>query len=119
MTTVTTFGRVQRRAVTALAAALAASLSVGLLSAAHAATPAPSVTVKYGDLNLGSDEGSSVLYARIRSAARTVCFRDQLDLRSVWVYAREQACERNAIDSAVREIHSAKLAALHQTAPQG
>ena len=117
MTAVTLLSREQRRAAASLTAALAASLSLGVVSAARAATPAdaaPTITVSYGHLDLGSDEGSSVLYARIVSAAGAVCFADTINIHDLGAYTRERTCERNAIANAVREVNSSKLAALHQ-----
>ena len=117
MTAVTFLSREHRRAVAALTAALVASLSLGLVSAARAATPTdavPTITVSYGHLDLGSDEGSSVLYARIVSAARAVCFTDSVGIRDLGAYARARACERSAVANAVRDVRSSKLAALHQ-----
>jgi UrcA family protein len=123
MTAVSYLSREHRRAALALAAALAASLSIGLVSAARAAAPAdaaPSVIVRYSDLDLGTDAGSSALYARIVSAARAVCFADQVDIRELAVYARVRACEHSAIANAVRDVHSTRLAVLHQArAPHG
>jgi len=122
MTADTFLSRENRRAAAALTAALAASLSLGLVSAVHAATyadPAPTISVPYSGLDLGSDEASSALYARIASAARAVCFADKVDIRDLAAYGRERACEQNAIANAVHDVHSSKLAALKARTPHG
>ena len=45
----------------------------GLATAAVSDEAAPSVTVRYHDLNLNDPEGVAVLYGRIRRAADEVC----------------------------------------------
>jgi UrcA family protein len=94
------------------------ALTVALLAAAagaHAATPgeeSTSLKVAYGDLDLASSAGSDALYARIVSAARTVCYANDVDSRDLHAVANERACETRAINDAVQDVHSAKLAAL-------
>jgi UrcA family protein len=103
-----------RRAFTALGA-LAACL-IGAAGSALAAIPAdgaPTVTVRYGDLNLATDRGNSALYARIRAAARQVCFSDHVDMRDLGRYAEARRCEAHAISQAVQAVHSPRLAALY------
>ena len=80
---------------------------------AHAATgdAAPTVTVRYADLNLGTDAGSAALYARLVSAARKVCAAS--DIRDLGAMAAARACEQQAIANAVRDVHSPKLAAVY------
>lgn len=71
----------------------------------------PSVTVKYSDLNLSTDEGARRLYARISGAARNVCPEPSLlDLKAL---ASTEACQSAAIARAVREVRSPRLAALY------
>jgi UrcA family protein len=94
------------------------ALTVALLTAAagaQAAAPGEETTslkVAYGDLNLASSAGSDALYARIVSAARTVCYANDVDSRDLHAVASERACETRAINAAVQDVHSAKLAAL-------
>lgn len=78
----------------------------------HAATPAAalSVTVRYADLNLGSEAGSAALYARLESAARAVC--GPSDIRDLGQFAAVQACQKAAIAQAVHAVHSTQLAAV-------
>lgn len=93
------------------ALALAATLLVGTASAAPA-SDAPSVTVSYSDLNLASDAGTQVLYSRIVSAARDVCFTRDVDNRDLGAMLSARRCESTAIANAVSSIHSERLAAL-------
>ena len=79
----------------------------------QAAEPGQSYTsiVNYGDLNLDSEQGAKVLYARIRSAAENVCFslesRDYTD-KKLW-----QGCFDQAVASAVVQVNKARVTALH------
>jgi len=101
---------------TAALTALAAGLVGSVMGAAYAATPgtaSASVRVAYSDLNLHSDQGNKELYARIVSAARTVCAADQVDIRDLNALAIERSCEQQAVSSAVNQVHSPKLAAVY------
>jgi UrcA family protein len=62
------------------------------------ATEVPqTVAVSFTDLNLASESGRAVLDARIRQAARTVCFSGGRDVRSMTAEAR---CRHEAVKSA-------------------
>jgi len=101
--------------------ALAACLLAGVSASAHAAVAddgAPAVHVRYGDLNLASDLGTQVLYARIVTAARAVCHADEVDIRDLGALSSERSCERQAIEHAVSDVHSVKLAILSAARPQ-
>ena len=101
---------------TAAFTALAACLAGSVMSAAYAASPGTasvSMRVVYSDLNLNSDQGNKKLYARIVSAARTVCAADQVDGRDLNALAIERSCEQQAVASAVGQVHSPKLAAVY------
>src|SRR5579871_5165807 len=65
-----------------IAVLVGGSLLLGTLGVAQAATPAntvtisnevPSVTVRYGDLNLATEAGAHKLYQRLSAAAQEVC----------------------------------------------
>jgi UrcA family protein len=92
-------------------ATLAASVLLGTATAAPA-VDAPSVKVTYSDLNLASEAGTQVLYSRIVSAARSVCFADDVDSRDLGAVASERQCEQLAIANAVSAVHNQRLAAL-------
>lgn len=69
--------------------------------------------VAYGDLNIDSDQGAKVLYARLRSAARDVCF--PLESRDL-VRNRWQRCFAAAVASAVAQVNAVRVTALHNRA---
>jgi UrcA family protein len=69
-------------------------------------------TVAYGDLNLDSDQGAKVLYARLQYAAHYVCSPMEsrvLSHRTVW-----QTCVNNALASAVTQINKPRVNALYK-----
>jgi UrcA family protein len=86
--------------------------SMGALCTAAQATEQdpPSKTVKFTDLNIQTPEGASVLYQRIRVAARDVC---ELSFGSDPVFTlAEGACIDAAIDKAVKKVNAPYLTAL-------
>jgi UrcA family protein len=97
-------------------AASALALALGAASAARASDadeyPVPSVVVRYDDLNLANKQGTLILYERIRTAASTVCDLTH-GTKDLALVALQRACEAQAIDRAVHQIHSAQLAQLH------
>jgi UrcA family protein len=71
---------------------------------------APSVTVRYYDLNLNSPEGVASLYGRIHAAALDVCKQAegaQLVNRVFWSEWNE--CVAHAVSNAVKDVHNEKL----------
>jgi UrcA family protein len=102
------------------AAAAALALAVGSAQAAPGvdpATGAPTVSVRYDDLNLGTAAGAHALYRRIVSAAQQVCPRAEpwdMDL-----YRASHACQARAIERAVREVHDPRLAAVYEHSGKG
>jgi UrcA family protein len=92
-------------------AALAACLAV--TGVANAQT-APSVRVRYSDLNLSTQQGSQALYTRIVAAAAQVCQVD--DIRNLKAVAAARSCRAQAIAQAVHEVGSPALAALYASA---
>jgi UrcA family protein len=79
-----------------------------------AATPdvdAPSVAVRYDDLNLSTTDGVNKLYQRISAAARQVC--PDVYSRDPHVSMAAQHCQAAAVAKAVNEVHSSSLAMLH------
>jgi UrcA family protein len=97
---------------------LAACLVVapGLASAATPESAAPSVTVRYSDLNLGTEQGTEALYARLVSAARAVCGAP--DIRDLGALVAAHACERQAVANAVRDVRSPRLSAIYSAHPR-
>jgi UrcA family protein len=88
-------------------AALAACLAVA--GVANAQTDAPTVRVRYSDLNLSTQQGSQALYSRIVAAAAQVCQVD--DIRNLEAVAAARSCRAQAIAAAVHEVGSPALAA--------
>jgi UrcA family protein len=86
---------------------------MGFATSSQAAEPGEALTkiVAYGDLNLDSDQGAKVLYARLRTAARSVCspFESrELTAELIW-----QTCFDHAVSAAVTQINKNKVTALH------
>ena len=79
--------------------------------AATSSVDAPSVSVRYDDLNLSTTDGVNSLYHRISSAARAVCpdaYSRELSLR-----AAARRCEADAVARAVSEVNNSHLAMVH------
>ena len=91
----------------AAAVVLFAALTVG----ANAAD-VPHVHVKYGDLNLGTTAGATVLYQRIRGAADGVCgVPDTRDLARI---AQAKACAAHTVAEAVAAVNAPLLTGVYQ-----
>ena len=92
-------------------AGVSSLLLTNLAAAAVNDEAAPSVTVRYHDLNLNSPEGIASLYGRIRGAAGQVCRpleSRELERKSYW-----NECFNHAVANAVNAVHSAPLSAYH------
>jgi UrcA family protein len=80
---------------------------------AQADTPndqAPSLVVRYGDLDLTTDAGVRTLYRRLSIAAHEVCpFEDSKSLTQV---AYNHTCRAEAVARAVHDINNPQLATL-------
>jgi UrcA family protein len=101
-----------RTIASVLATAIVAFAGVSKGGTALAAEPVTySKTVSYGDLNLESPQGASVLYARLRQAAREVC--SPLDNRGLSFQTTWQSCVNHALTSAVTQINKPNVSALH------
>jgi len=86
-------------------------LLADLAAAAVVDESAPSVTVRYHDLNLNTPAGVAGLYGRIRGAAREVCHT--LESRD---FERKQywdECFNHAVADAVKQVHNRTLSAYH------
>jgi UrcA family protein len=109
MTTATLKLTMLRRSV-AVAAAFAA-MAVTTTSFAAPVSDAPSIAVRYDDLNLATSAGAEALYHRIRNAASQVCRISYT--HDVGALAKNRECQANAIAAAVNSVNSSQLAALH------
>jgi UrcA family protein len=106
ITKLTTF-----RGTLAYLAVFAASGATVALAAAPT-DEAPSVRVRYDDLNLSSVAGTNALYQRIVKAARDVC-PDAYSSRDMDTRVASERCQAAAIAKAVRDVNSPQLAAIH------
>ena len=64
--------------------------------------------VRYGELNLQSDEAVVTLYKRIAAAANYVC-SPYADRHNLGLLAKWQDCHRSAISSAVADVGQPRL----------
>ena len=97
-----------------LAVALIGSLAIGFgtITAAANDVGMPKADIRYGDLNLGTAQGATVLYKRIVSASYAVCQsfdRDRNDNADPWT---AQSCRKRIIADAVAKIAEPKLYSL-------
>jgi UrcA family protein len=72
-----------------------------------------SQVVRFGDLNLSSDQGIRTLYQRIRTAARKVC--SQANDTMVLEHRNFRGCVNKAVDEAVDKVNRPALTAMHRT----
>jgi UrcA family protein len=81
------------------------------VEASHVAPP--SITVRYGDLNLSSEEGRESLNARLSRAAKTVCdHHGYTRNRSLSYLAKTKTCYEDAMAAALNQVESVQLAAI-------
>jgi len=97
-------------ALAAAAALCVSSVAVGAY-AGEAVNDVPTRTVRYSDLNLGTQAGATALYNRIRHAAEEIC--GDPSSRQLADAAAAKACVARAISSSVHSVHSARLASVY------
>jgi UrcA family protein len=68
-------------------------------------------TVAFGDLNLDSEQGVKVLYARLRNGAEDVC--SSFEGRDLFFKRLWQTCFDRAVASAVVQVNRTSLTTLH------
>jgi UrcA family protein len=79
---------------------------------AEAVDQAPTVAVRYSDLNLDTRSGVQTLFSRIQSAAAEVC--QQYGLHGTLVpSAAQRSCTGQAVSAAVRRVDSPLLTAYY------
>lgn len=86
-----------------------AAICLSSLTPASAEEALPSITVKFGDLNINNPAGAEVLYRRIQRAAERVCFYDD----DAALPGLRRVCYLQAVADAVAKVKSAPLQALH------
>jgi UrcA family protein len=94
-----------------LCLAAAATLSAAIPARAQISDAVPSVTVKYGDLDIGSPAGAQALLRRIEAAANTAC-GGAPDIRELSQWASFESCRRSAVAGAVVAVDSPMLTAM-------
>lgn len=110
MNTMTTVDRFRTVIVTALFGAVTFSFTV--LPAVADSSDVPQVTVKYDELNVSNPQGAAALYARIRSAGKSVC--SQFDGPGIYAYQQRNACIDKAILGAVTKVNNFALSAVYR-----
>lgn len=96
---------------TAIFGALA--LSCGAISAAADSSDLPQVVVKFGDLNLSTQQGAAALYRRIAAAADEVCESYSPHSRDLLAQQRIRGCVQKAIADAVTRVGRPELFAIY------
>jgi UrcA family protein len=100
--------------------ALPALLMVECAFAAATVEVPPSMTLRYGDLNLNSPEGVASLYKRIEHAATEVCkLAEGPQVVSLLHSPAWNRCYFHAISNAVQAVHNEKLSAYHWQRTRG
>lgn len=106
------------RALSALAAlgviTTATLLAPTPASAGQPASDVPQAAINYSYSDLTSDQATRALYQRIRLAAQAVC--PGYDPRDLIAFNESRECVQKAVASAVHQIGSDRLAAVHMRA---
>jgi UrcA family protein len=103
-------------ALVAFGALMSGSLAANAQASEHA-VELPSVTVRYADLNLNTPAGVEALYARLRTAARSVC--EVGERRALNEAMVSKDCYRDVLAAAVTNANLPTLTALHRTESAG
>jgi len=109
MNTMTTASRA--RIVTATALFGAFIFNFATLPAAADGLSLPTVTVKFGDVDVFHPQGAAVLYARIQAAAMNVC--GSFDGLGRGAALHRDGCVNRAIVGAVTQVDSPALTAVY------
>lgn len=91
---------------------LAVALSMSAMVQAADLGDPPQLSVQVSDLNLADTRGVAIAYARIERAAFSVC--ELHNSGDPALQEKMQRCRTQAIDGAVQQLHSLKLAAYHE-----
>ena len=108
------------RKIRLFATMLAIAATTGVASTAQAGTTTDplqarydDVVVHYGDLNIDSEAGIKVLYARLGNAAERACGNAPAT-RELHRKAQYRACVASTLDRAVDKVGTRNLHALHR-----
>jgi UrcA family protein len=107
-----TLHKPQMLLIGAALAAAAATLFIPVAAHATDIEETSTVTVRFGDLDLDSQNGAHHLYLRLKLAAQSVCGdeHDAIDLRDRGDIER---CQQTAIEHAVERVDRPMLTALY------
>ena len=97
------------KTVSAVAAALLATGTVALSTPAFAAELEDKVSVKVGDLDLGTAKGAARLDRRIRAAAREIC--GHVPHQDLAMQALVESCQAQVVAGVAAEARSVVTAA--------
>jgi len=91
---------------------LAGFASAGAFAQEPTDTSAPSITVRYADLNLTEPVAVEVLYRRVQMAAQEVCNHGQS--RELARQVAADKCVHNAMNNAIQKLDVPELNALYR-----
>jgi UrcA family protein len=91
-----------------LGSALLSLLAAPAAPAQNAASALPQLTVRYDDLNLSSDAGTTILLHRLERAARRVC-GDTNERQPLAQLAEFRHCEAQSLERAIIAVNTHKL----------
>ena len=102
----------QRNALLGFAAAEATLSGAAAFAQTPANDYAPSITVRYADLDLASPVAVQVLYRRVETAAKAVC--NHGESRELARQVAAERCVDNAVNNAIHKIDVPQLNALYR-----
>lgn len=102
----------KRITLATIAALCLSSAAIGAY-AEETGNDVPTRTVRYSDLDLGTQAGAKALYRRIRYAAEQVCGNP--DWRQRFESAAVKACIGRAISSSVHSVNDARLTSVYES----
>ena len=102
----------QRITLAAVAVLCLSSAAIGAY-ADETTKDVPTLTVRYSDLDLGTQAGANALYSRIRYAAEQVCGNP--DWRQRLESAAVKACIDRAVSSSVHSVNNARLTSVYDS----
>ena len=92
-------------------------VAIAAPATAYAAAPSQfentSVKVSYSDLDIQTEAGAKVLYARLKRASRQACGFEPYKRFGLGELSKAKACYREALDKAVTSIDSDSLRGMH------
>lgn len=104
------------KSIITLRRSILGAVLLGSALALNATAHPAGLAVHYQDVDLSSQQGAAVLYARISKAAERVCAQSSRnDLRQVRLF---ELCYQGAVANAVNSVNANTLTALHRVKTQ-